>query len=170
MGPRAGRPRVRLGLGAASLVLAGFLLGGFRAPDDGTLLGTTSAGSDSGTTGGGTTGGGTTGGATGTTTGGSRPAATSGTGSATYDGSVIDTRYGPVEVEITVSNGKVVAATAIELPSGGRSGMISSYVEPVLSSEALQAQSASIDIVSGATYTSEAYAQSLQAALDRAGI
>jgi hypothetical protein len=52
--------------------------------------------------------------------------------------------------------------------SGGRSGQISSYAAPILASEALQAQSASIDIVTGATYTSQAYANSLQSALDQA--
>jgi len=59
---------------------------------------------------------------------------------------------------------------ALELPSGGRSSQISRFVEPILRSEALQAQSANIDGVSGATYTSTAYAQSLQSALDSAGI
>jgi uncharacterized protein with FMN-binding domain len=75
-----------------------------------------------------------------------------------------------VEVQITVSGGKVTDVVALQLPSGGRSGRISSYAEPSLHSEALSAQSAQIDGVSGATYTSEAYAQSLQAALDQAGI
>jgi uncharacterized protein with FMN-binding domain len=91
-------------------------------------------------------------------------------GSSTVTGSVVSTRYGDVEVSITVANGKVASVQAVELPSGGRSGRISDYAAPILSSEALQAQSAKIDIVSGATYTSEAYAQSLQSALDQAGI
>lgn len=161
---------VRLGLGIASLVLAGFLLMGFQAPDDGAALaGSASGGSTSGTSSG-TAGGGTTGTGTSSGTTGSTGSTGSTTGSATYDGTLVATRYGPVEVEITVANGKVVSATAIALPSGGRSGAISSYVAPILSSEALQAQSAAIDIVSGATYTSDAYARSLQAALDRAGI
>jgi uncharacterized protein with FMN-binding domain len=67
-----------------------------------------------------------------------------------------------------VSNGKISDVQAIELPSGGRSGQISNYVAPILASEALKAQNASIDIVSGATYTSQAYARSLQSALDQA--
>jgi uncharacterized protein with FMN-binding domain len=71
-------------------------------------------------------------------------------------------------VRVTVSNGKITEVQAIELPSGGRSGQISSYAAPILANEALQAQSASIDIVTGATYTSEAYANSLQSALDQA--
>ena len=63
-----------------------------------------------------------------------------------------------------------VKIEAVELPTGGRSGEISAYAEPILASEALTAQSANIDIVSGATYTSEAYTRSLQSALDQAGI
>jgi uncharacterized protein with FMN-binding domain len=101
--------------------------------------------------------------------GASAPAATSATAK-TVTGSVISTRYGDVEVQITVANGKITAVDAIALPSGGRSGQISSSVGPILANEALTAQSANIDIVSGATYTSEAYAQSLQAALDQAAI
>jgi uncharacterized protein with FMN-binding domain len=98
------------------------------------------------------------------------PAASAGTtADTTVDGPVVDTRFGPVQVEVTISGGRIAEVTALELPSGGRSGRISSYAEPLLQSEALQAQSASIDGVSGATYTSEAYAQSLQAALDQAG-
>ena len=155
----------RISLGVASLALATLLLLGFRAPDASVVGGTASKGGTSGSSGGtlGTTGssGGATG-STGNTTGSST--------SRTIDGSVVSTRYGPVEVEITIANGNVTAVTAIELPSGGRSGAISRYVAPLLSSEVLSAQSANIDIVSGATYTSEAYARSLQSALDQAGI
>jgi uncharacterized protein with FMN-binding domain len=92
------------------------------------------------------------------------------TATATVTGSVVSTRYGDVEVRVTIANGTITAVEAIALPSGGRSGQISSYAAPVLASEVLTAQSASIDTVSGATYTSAAYAQSLQAALDQAGI
>ena len=164
----------RTGLGLASLALAALLLLGFRAPQDGALARTSGSssggagtGSSSTTSGGSTTTGSTTTGGGSSTTSGSSGTAS---GQQTYDGSVVNTRYGPVQVEITVSGGKITAVTAIELPSGGRSGAISSYVEPILSSEALSAQSASIDLVSGATYTSEAYARSLQAALDQAGL
>jgi uncharacterized protein with FMN-binding domain len=156
----------------ASVALAVLLLVGFKAPQDGVVMGAARTSGGGGTTGGsnatsrGTTGG-TTGGATGAGTSGS--ASTTG-GGKTYDGSVVSTRYGLVQVEITVSGGKVTSVTALELPVGGRSGMISGYAGPILSSEAVSAQSASIDLVSGATYTSDAYAQSLQAALDQAGI
>jgi uncharacterized protein with FMN-binding domain len=96
--------------------------------------------------------------------------ATTGTAATTIAGSTVATRYGDVAVEVTVASGKITAVEAVSLPSGGRSGQISAYAGPVLASEALTAQSASIDIVSGATYTSQAYAQSLQSALDQAGI
>ena len=88
----------------------------------------------------------------------------------TVTGPEVDNEFGPVQVEITVSGGKLVDVVAIQLPSGGRSGRISRAAAPILREEALQAQSANIDTVSGATYTSLAYAQSLQAALDSAGI
>ncbi len=154
-------PAVRVGLALASVALAVLLLIGFKAPQDGVVMGAArSGGATGGTAASGTTGSGT------ATTGSSGKSAASGT----YDGSVVDTRYGSVQVEITVNGGKVVTVTALQLPGGGRSGMISSYVGPILSGEALTAQSAQIDVVSGATYTSDGYAQSLQAALDQAGI
>jgi uncharacterized protein with FMN-binding domain len=101
-----------------------------------------------------------------TSTGGGTKSASSGT----VDGPVVDTRYGPVQVEITVSGGQLQDVVAIQLPSGRRSGQISNVAAPILREEALQAKSASIDIVSGATYTSDGYARSLQAALDQAGL
>ena len=91
--------------------------------------------------------------------------------SRTVDGPVVDTRFGPVQVEITVDGSQVTSVVALQLPDGDRrSAQISSRVEGTLASQALQAQNGSIDGVSGATYTSEAYAASLQAALDAAGI
>ncbi len=108
------------------------------------------------------------------TTGAAAPRATatpgSATGSATVDGPVVTTRFGPVQVEVVVANGKLTDVKALQLPSGRHSGQISTYSAPILREEALSAQSAQIDAVSGATYTSDAYAQSLQAALDQAGI
>lgn len=107
----------------------------------------------------------------GTTAGGTAAnGTTSSSGSTTATGPEVDTRYGPVQVSVTVVNGQVTDVTALELPSGGRSGQISREAEPILHDEALSAQSASIDGVSGATYTSLAYEQSLQAALDAAGL
>jgi FMN-binding protein len=176
----------RLGLAVATVALAAVLLVNLQSPDStggaggsttaargsgtgssGTTTGRT--GSGTGTTGTGTTGTGSSGtGTTGTGGSGTGTGGGSATGTQTLTGSVVMTRYGPVQVDVTLTNGKITAITATELPSGGRSGMISSIVEPMLRSEALTAQSASIDIVSGATYTSRAYASSLQAALDSA--
>ena len=96
---------------------------------------------------------------------------TGGTGERTVNGPVVGTRFGSVQVEVTLDGTKIVDITALQLPNGDRrTDQISSYVEPILRTEALQAQSANIDGISGATYTSNAYARSLQAALDSAGI
>jgi uncharacterized protein with FMN-binding domain len=85
------------------------------------------------------------------------------------DGPVEDTRYGPVQVEVTIRGGKLVDVTALQLPSDRRrSEEISTEAAPILRQEALAAQGVSIDTVSGATYTSDGYAASLQAALDAA--
>jgi uncharacterized protein with FMN-binding domain len=71
---------------------------------------------------------------------------------------------------VTVQNGHITAVTALQMPyEHSRSEYISQQAEPLLRREALQSQSAQIDLLSGATYTSESYAQSLQSALDRAG-
>ena len=87
----------------------------------------------------------------------------------TYDGTVASTRYGPVQVRITVSGGAVTAAQAIAYPSNdGQSRQISNYAVPVLNQEASAAKTAKIAMVSGATYTSTGYLTSLQSALDQA--
>jgi uncharacterized protein with FMN-binding domain len=92
----------------------------------------------------------------------------SSTGTKTVTGSAVDTRFGPVQVQITVTNGKIAAATAVDYPTGNpRDAQINAYAIPTLNSEAVQAGSASIDMVSGATYTSEGYLQSLQSALNK---
>ena len=87
----------------------------------------------------------------------------------TVQGAVVGTRWGAVQVQVTITGGTITDVTALQLPSGDRhSWDISSRAEPVLRRSALAIQGAEIDIVSGATYTSLAYAQSLQAALDAA--
>ena len=89
----------------------------------------------------------------------------------TIVGPVESNDYGDVQVQIVVRAGQLVDVQALELPSDRRrSQEISDYAAPYLREEALQARSANIDIVSGATYTSVSYAQSLQAALDQAGM
>jgi uncharacterized protein with FMN-binding domain len=89
--------------------------------------------------------------------------------SGTFTGALVDTRYGAVQVRIIVSGQKVVDVQAVALPRDrARSAAISQYSSPILRSEAIQAQSARIDVVSGATYTSVAYSRSLDAALKQA--
>jgi uncharacterized protein with FMN-binding domain len=89
----------------------------------------------------------------------------------TYTGPVAQTRWGPVQVKITVQGGKLTKVTILQQPSGNsRDAEINSRALPILISESLSAQNANIDMVSGATVTSEGYVQSLQAALDEAAI
>jgi uncharacterized protein with FMN-binding domain len=105
------------------------------------------------------------------TTSPSTPGASTGGGPRQIDGPVVSNRWGDVQVRITVDGGRLVDVKALQLPQDRqRSARISAFSGPELRSEALNAQSANIDIVSGATYTSDSYAQSLQAALDQAGI
>jgi len=95
----------------------------------------------------------------------------SGTTPATITGDSTGTRWGPVQVAITVSNGTITAVDVVDYPSGnGRDRQINSRALPILVRETLDAQSADIDMVSGATVTSEGYLGSLQSALDEAGL
>jgi uncharacterized protein with FMN-binding domain len=90
-------------------------------------------------------------------------------GGTPFTGSTVETQFGPVQVQIAVSGGKLIDVQALQLPSDrSRSARISQFSAPILRSEAIQAQSARVDIVSGATYTSRAYALSLDSALKRA--
>lgn len=89
----------------------------------------------------------------------------------TVAGDVVQTRWGGVQVQVTAADGTITDVTALQLPSGDpRSAQISQYAESALREQALAAQSAQIDGISGATYTSAAYAESLQSALDSLGI
>lgn len=86
-----------------------------------------------------------------------------------YTGSTASTRWGDVQVSITVTNGKITDVQVPVYPSGnGRDQEINAYALPILTQETLQAQNAHIDTVSGATVTSNGYLQSLQSALDAA--
>jgi uncharacterized protein with FMN-binding domain len=87
----------------------------------------------------------------------------------TVTGDVTQTQYGPVQVRITVTGGKIAKAEAVQAPSGGTSDQKTALAVPKLNQEAVAAGSADIDAVSGATYTSGGYKQSLQSALDKAG-
>jgi len=91
--------------------------------------------------------------------------------SRTVVGPVVSNRYGPVQVEVVVRNGQLSDIEALQLPSDReRSRYINGIAGPELRQEALQARSANIDVITGATYTSASYAQSLQQALDQAGV
>lgn len=93
----------------------------------------------------------------------------SSSGTRTYDGSSVQTRWGPVQVSIAVANGKITDVAVPVYPTGNRRDKeINAYALPVLRQETLSAQSARIDTVSGATVTSDGYIESLQAALDAA--
>lgn len=85
----------------------------------------------------------------------------------TVTGDPFDVGYGTVQVRIVLVGHHLSDVTAISLPSGGHSSEVSNYAAPRLRQEALAAQSARIDTVSGASYTSAGYAKSLQSALDK---
>ena len=91
----------------------------------------------------------------------------------TYAGDAVDVGrgYGTVQVQVTVTSGKVVDVTALAVPQNDpRSSQISSQAVPMLVQQAIAAQTASISGVSGATYTSSGFAQSLRSALVQAGL
>lgn len=174
----------RIAASAAGLALAVVLLLNFQTPEDLAVqaaasgavgpdtasgAGSASGGSTRATTGGlGSTGSSTSSGSG--VVGSSKAAPTPATSTTQYTGPLAADPYGDVQVQITVSGGKLVDVVALAMPVGGHSGRISNYVAPILRTQALAAQSAAIDGVSGATYTSRAYAASLQGALDQAGL
>ena len=99
---------------------------------------------------------------TGTTTG------TPGAATRTLIGAVAQTRWGPVQVSVVLTGGSVAQVQVLQSPSGnGRDAAIGAYALPLLKAQTLQLQSADVDVVSGATYTSEGYRTSLQSALDQ---
>ncbi|WP_285114743.1 FMN-binding protein [Leifsonia sp. fls2-241-R2A-40a] len=134
---------------------------------------TTGSGSGSngsnGSTGSGTTD--TSGGAT-TTTATPAPSASSSASSSAatrvITGSAVDTRYGAVQVKVTFSGSTITAVDTVQSPDrDGRDIEINNQALPILEQEVLSSQSANIDTVSGATYTSEGYIQSVQSAIDQ---
>jgi uncharacterized protein with FMN-binding domain len=91
--------------------------------------------------------------------------------SKTVAGDVVQTIYGPIQVTITVQGGKITTANVPTYPQGTfRDQEINSYAIPQLVQETVSANSAQIDGVSGATYTSQGYVSSLQSAIDKAGL
>jgi uncharacterized protein with FMN-binding domain len=107
----------------------------------------------------------TSGGATGT------QAPATGASDGTYTGASVDTRFGSVQVAVTISGGTITDVTAVHLTdTDGRSVQISNRAAPILREEVLASQSANVSNVSGATYTTQAYLSSVQSALDQAGL
>lgn len=97
-------------------------------------------------------------------------APTAGVTDGTYTGDSIQTRFGAVQVSITVTGGAITDVTALQLTDhDSKSVQISNRAAPILREEVLAAQSASVSNVSGATYTARAYLTSVQSALDQAG-
>ncbi|TFD49273.1 FMN-binding protein [Cryobacterium sp. Hh11] len=90
--------------------------------------------------------------------------------SGTFTGAVVQTQFGNMQVSVTIANGAITEVTPLQLTNrGGRSVAISNQAAPILRSEVLAAQSANVQSVSGATYTTQGYLRSLQSALDTAG-
>jgi uncharacterized protein with FMN-binding domain len=88
-----------------------------------------------------------------------------------YTGDAVQTQYGVVQVKVAVSGKRITNVGFVQLTAyDSRSQFINSQAAPILLQETLSAQSSNIDAVSGASYTSAGYVQSLQSALDRAGI
>ncbi|MFE4226256.1 FMN-binding protein [Arthrobacter sp. NPDC056886] len=164
------RAAVSAALASAGILIAGWQSGVHIADTSSAVAsaatgtaGSTGTGTDDSTASSGSSGAGTTG-ATGTT-GASAKAV------GTYAGSVVQTRFGSVQVQITVQAGKITDVTALQLTDAERKSVqISNRAAPLLRDEVLQAQSANVQTISGATVTSDAYLNSLQAALDAANL
>jgi len=171
--------RIRAAL-ATAVASAGILLAGWQSGSHIAETGaaTTTSLSSSTKSGGTSSGGGTntgspssgTGSSSGNTgTGSSSGTSTGSTTAATFDGTQVQTRFGTVQVRVTIQDGKITEVTPLQLTDAERkSAQISSRAAPVLRSEVLQAQSANVQTIGGATVTSDAYLTSLQAALDAA--
>lgn len=93
----------------------------------------------------------------------------SGATDGTYTGTAYQSPYGAMQVQVTISGGSISDIEWVQLPQDGHSQRINSQAAPMLVSEALSAQSANVDSISGASFTSEGFKESLQSALDQAG-
>lgn len=161
------RKRVILGslLSASAILLVGWEVGATAHTIPATVAVTTSAPAAHGSPQ-------QTGTAAHTTTPGTAPTTPTSTSASdgTFLGSSASTRFGQVQVQVTISGGTITDVTAVHLTDAdGHSVQISNRAAPVLRQEVLSAQSANVQIVSGATYTSDGYLSSLQSALDQAG-
>jgi uncharacterized protein with FMN-binding domain len=152
-------------IGGALTALALALILSFKTPEASGLATLNSNGGTSATSNGGTS----------ATSNGATSGSGSGTGTkSTYTGQLtgqaVQIPFGTVQVQVTMQNGKITDVQTLQLPSGQfRSQQIGQYAAPQLRSEVLAAQSAQVNTISGATYTSEGYLQSVQSALDQVG-
>ncbi len=149
-------------LASAGVLIAGFQIG--VAASSGT---TTTSTSGSGT---GTDSSGTSSGTSGTSSSSSSTTTSTSAKDGTFTGTAIETRYGTMQVAVVISGGKITDVKVLQYTDReGRSAEISNRADPLLRTEVLQAQSANVSTIGGATYTSDGYLQSLQSALDQAG-
>jgi uncharacterized protein with FMN-binding domain len=177
------RAGISAALASAAILLAGWQAGAHVAGSNASAVTTSSTGGTStggtagstGSTADGTAAGSASGSSSGTNSGSSSGAGASATAGAsakaggTYAGQAVQTRFGTVQVQVTVKAGVITDVTALHLTDDGqRSVQISNRAAPLLRSEILSAQSANVQTVGGATVTSDAYLTSLQAALDAA--
>lgn len=104
-------------------------------------------------------------------TSGSTSPSTSGSSNTSVTGQVAHTQWGPVQVQLDVSGSTITHVSILQYPNGnGRDVEIANYALPQLIQDTLDSQGHDVSMVSGATYTSQGYLQSLQSALDQAGL
>lgn len=88
-----------------------------------------------------------------------------------YTGQVADAFYGNIQVQVIISGGKLTDVKFLQYPNDRRTSIeINSQAMPMLRQEAIQAQSANVDVISGASDTSSAFIQSLGSALQKAKV
>ena len=144
----------RIAIWASTTVTVLVLLFGYHTSTSGPTATDVFASTTAGT---GTTGGSTAGGST--------------TAARTVTGTVAQTRWGPVQVALTVTDGSITGVAVPQYPTGNnRDQEINARALPILVEETMSAQSAQVDMVSGATVTSAGYLESLQSAIDQAGL
>ena len=153
-------------LASMGILTLGWQLGTATAVTSPSTSGSTASGT-TGTSGSSSTGTGTS--TSGTSSSSGATTSTSGLKDGTYTGTSEQTRFGDVQVKVTISGGKITDVTALHLTDAeGRSVQISNYAAPILRQEVLASQSAKVSNVNGATYTTDGYLSSVQSALDQA--
>lgn len=179
------RAGISAALASAAILVVGWQSGAHVADSNASAVTTSATGTTGGTASGtGSTANGTTGSSASGSSSGTGAGSSSSTGSSsssssslgasakaggTYAGTAVETRFGTVQVQVTIKAGVITDVTALHLTDQEqRSVQISARAAPLLRSEVLSAQSANVQTIGGATYTSEAYLTSLQAALDAA--